>query len=65
MRFRLKSMSDGAYGGEATTFNYDDSGRFWTTGTVAQAEATLEAADPDWSKDTRYHLEIDPLRANL
>jgi hypothetical protein len=44
---------------------YDPSGSFRVTGSLAALEEKLDASDPGWPEDGRYFIEVDPVRASL
>lgn len=44
---------------------YDESGRFPTNGNASALTAKLDAADAGWEREQRFHVELDPVTANV
>ena len=44
---------------------YDKSGRFKTDHNASALTAKLGFVDANWQREKRYHVEVDPVTANL
>ena len=51
--------------GGTVRVEYSGDGRFPITGTAGAGEEKFAKADPEWFRDDRCHLEVDPVTANL